>query len=104
MTLPYVTVGWSAVRNCGISRSYPLFALFVANNTISSRKKLGLFSYVSKKIISINTAATFQEVGGVTEPFTFCRWHKIFHSIALTRVPQCYAGCVKFCIYNNIYQ
>ena len=34
--------------------------------TISSRKKCGLFSSVFKKIISNNTKPTFQEVGGVT--------------------------------------
>ena len=33
---------------------------------ISSRKKCGLFSSVSKKIIHNNTTPTFQEVGGVT--------------------------------------
>ena len=33
---------------------------------ISSRKKCGLFSSVSKKIIPSNTTPTFQEVGGVT--------------------------------------
>ena len=32
----------------------------------SSRKKCGLFSSVSKKIIPNNTTLTFQEVGGVT--------------------------------------
>ena len=35
-------------------------------NIISSRKKCGLFSSVSKKIIFNNTTPTFQEVGGVT--------------------------------------
>ena len=33
---------------------------------ISSRKKCGLFSFVSKEIIHNNTTPTFQEVGGVT--------------------------------------
>ena len=33
---------------------------------ISSCKKCGLFSSVSKKIIPNNTTPTFQEVGGVT--------------------------------------
>ena len=33
---------------------------------ISSRKKCGLFSSVSKKIIPYNTTPTFQKVGGVT--------------------------------------
>ena len=33
---------------------------------ISSRKKCGLFSSVSKKIIPYNTTSIFQEVGGVT--------------------------------------
>ena len=45
---------------------------------ISSRKKCGLFSSVFKKIIPINTTPTFQEVGGVTKPLTFCRWPKNF--------------------------
>ena len=35
-------------------------------NIILSRKKCGLFSSVSKKIIPNNTTPTFQEVGGVT--------------------------------------
>ena len=43
---------------------------------ISLRKKCGLFSSVFKKIIPNNTTPTFQEVGGVTEPLLFCRWHK----------------------------
>ena len=40
---------------------------------ISSRKKCGLFSSVSKKIIPNNTTPTFQEVGGhgVTQPLIF---------------------------------
>ena len=42
---------------------------------ISSRKKCG-FSSVFMKIIPNNTTPTFQEVGGVTSPLTFCRWHK----------------------------
>ena len=45
---------------------------------ISSRKKSGLFSSVFKKIIPNNTTPTFQEVGGVPSPLTFCRWHKNF--------------------------
>ena len=45
---------------------------------ISSRKKSGLFSSVFTKIIPYNTTLTFQEVGGVTYPLTFCRWHKNF--------------------------
>ena len=45
---------------------------------ISSRKKCGFFSSVSKKIITNNTAPTFQEVGGVTKPLTFCRRHNNF--------------------------
>ena len=43
---------------------------------ISSRKKCGLFSSVLKKIIPNNTTPTLQEVGGVTKPLLFCRWHK----------------------------
>ena len=42
------------------------------------RKKCGLFSFVFKKIIPNNTTPTFQEVGGVTYPLNFCRWHKKF--------------------------
>ena len=45
---------------------------------ISSRKKSGLFSSVLNKIIPNNTTPTIQEVGGVTYPITFCRWHKNF--------------------------
>ena len=43
---------------------------------ISSSKKCGLFSSVFMKIIPNNTTRTFQEVGGVTYPLTFCQWHK----------------------------
>ena len=39
---------------------------------ISSHKMCGFISYVFKKIISKNTTATFQEVGGVTQPRIFC--------------------------------
>ena len=35
-------------------------------NTISLRKKYGLFTSVFKKVIPNNTTPTFQEVGGVT--------------------------------------
>ena len=45
-------------------------------NIISSRKKCDLLSSVFNKVIPNNTAPTFQEVGGVTEPLTFCRCHK----------------------------
>ena len=45
---------------------------------ISSRKKCGLFSSVFKKSIPNNTTPTFQKIGGVTQPLTFCRWHKNF--------------------------
>ena len=38
----------------------------------SSCKKCGLYSSVFKKIIPNNTSPTFQEVGGVTLPLTFC--------------------------------
>ena len=43
---------------------------------ISSRKKCGLFISVFMKNIPNNTTPTFQELGGVTLPLTFCRWHK----------------------------
>ena len=45
---------------------------------ISLPKKCGMFSSVSKKIIPNNTTHIFQEVGGVMNPLTFCRWHKNF--------------------------
>ena len=45
---------------------------------ITSREMCGLFSSVFKKIIPNNTAPTFQEVGGVTYPLTFCPWHNNF--------------------------
>ena len=45
---------------------------------ISSRKMCGLISSIFKKIIPNNTTPTFQEVGGVTQPRIFCRWHKNF--------------------------
>ena len=47
-------------------------------NTILSHKKCGSFSSVIKKIIPNNTTPTFQEVGEVTCPLTFCRCHKNF--------------------------
>ena len=43
---------------------------------ISSRKKCGFFSSEYKKNIPNTTSPTFQEVGGVTQPLIFCRWHK----------------------------
>ena len=64
VTLSHVTMGSSAVRNLGISRSYSRFALFVANNTISSRKKLGLFSYVSKKSFLLTLPLPFKKCVG----------------------------------------
>ena len=39
---------------------------------ISSRKMCGFISSVFKKIIPNNTTATFQEVGGVSQPRIFC--------------------------------
>ena len=42
---------------------------------ISSRKMCGFICSVSKKIISYNSIPTFQEVGEVTQPRIFCRWH-----------------------------
>ena len=45
---------------------------------ISSIKKCGLCCSVFKKVIPNNTTLTFQEVGGVTYPLTFCQWHKKF--------------------------
>ena len=45
---------------------------------ISSRKMCGFMCSVFKKIISNNAIPTFQEVGGVTRPRIFCRWHKNF--------------------------
>ena len=45
---------------------------------ISSRKICGFLSSVFKKTIPNNTTSIFQEVGGVTQPRIFCRWHKNF--------------------------
>ena len=45
---------------------------------ISSRKKCGMFCAVFKKSSPNNTTPTFQQVGGVHLPLTFCRWHKNF--------------------------
>ena len=45
---------------------------------ISPRKNSGLFGSAFKKNILNNTTPTFQEVGGVTQPLIFCRWHKNF--------------------------
>ena len=45
---------------------------------ISSCKKCSLLSSVFEKIIPNNTTPTFQEVGGVAYPLTFCRCHKNF--------------------------
>ena len=42
-------------------------------NIISSRRKCGLLSSVSKTIISNNITPTFQEVGGVIKPLIHCR-------------------------------
>ena len=50
---------------------------------ISSRKGCGLFSSVFKKIIPNNITPTFQEVGRVTLPRTFCRW-----ALELLMVPR----------------
>ena len=57
------------------------FDLFVANNALLSfrrAKVVGLFSSAFKKIIPNKTTPTFQEVGGVTQPLIFCRWHNNF--------------------------
>ena len=43
---------------------------------ISWRKKCGLFGSVFRKIIPNHTTPTFQEVGWVTLPLTFCQLHK----------------------------
>ena len=45
---------------------------------ISLHKKIVFFSSVFKKIISNDATPTFQEVGVVTEPIIFCRWHNNF--------------------------
>ena len=43
------------------------------------RRKRGLFSSPSEKIISKNTNPTFQEVGGVTRPLiTICPAHRVY--------------------------
>ena len=42
-------------------------------NINSLRKKCGLYSSVFKKIVPYNNTPTFQEVGRVTLPLTFCR-------------------------------
>ena len=70
-----VTTG---ARKCLLSI---FFALSVANNAYKlfrRTKKCGLFISVFKKIIPNSTTPTFQEVGGVTLPLTFCRLHKNF--------------------------
>ena len=57
------------------------FALFVSNKAYKlfrSAKKCGFFRSVFKKIIPNNITPTFQEVGGLTKPLTFCRWHENF--------------------------
>ena len=51
---------------------------------ISSRKMCGFICSVFKKIISINTIPTFQEVGGLTQPPIFCQGIRTSHGIALT--------------------
>ena len=38
----------------------------------------GFISSVFQKIIRNNAMPTFQEVGGVTQPCEFCRWHMKF--------------------------
>ena len=43
------------------------------------RRKRGLFSSPSEKIISKNTNPTFQEIGGVTRPLiTICPAHRVY--------------------------
>ena len=48
------------------------------DKNISSGKLCCFISSVFKKIIPNYTTPTFQEVGGVTQPRIFCRWHKNF--------------------------
>ena len=56
------------------------FALIVASNAYKSfriaQSVASLVLYSKKKNIPNNTTPTFQKVGGVTLPLTFCRWHK----------------------------
>ena len=60
---------------------------------ISSRKMCGFICTVLKKVIPNNTTPTFQEVGGVTQPCIFCRWHKNFlwYRITITEVIDFYS-------------
>ena len=74
-------------------------------NIISSRKKYGLCCSVFKKVIPNNTTHTFQEVGGVTKPLTFCRWHKNSHGIALTitKLIGFYSQGIFFCLFATVF-
>ena len=73
-------------RNCVTteSRKKPIkymFCLIYSQQCIiiiSSLQMFGFICSVLKKIISNNTIPTFQEVGGVTQPRIFYRWHKNF--------------------------
>ena len=47
------------------------------NKNISLRKTLTRLVLCSRKNISGDTTSTFQEVGGVTQPFIIFRPHKI---------------------------
>ena len=65
------------------------------NNNFVAQKLHGFFSSAFKKIIRNSTTPTFQEVGGVTRPFIFCRWHNNFswyrfnnHRIEIFLVPR----------------
>ena len=65
-------------------------------NIISPRKMYVWLSSVFKKIIPNNTTPTFQKVGGVTKPLTFCRWQRTSHGIALTitKLIDFYSQCI----------
>ena len=72
ITLNCVTTG---ARKMSIEYMFCFICSEQCIKIISSRKKWSLFSSIFKEI---NATPTFQKVGGVTLPLTFCRWHKNF--------------------------
>ena len=64
----------------------------------------GFNSSIFKKIIPNNTTPTFQEVGGVTQPRIFFRWHTS-HDIALTitKLIDFYSQCIFTFLFSTVF-
>ena len=70
-TVNCVTTG---AQKCLLRICFALFSSKQCIIIILSRKSCtAFFSSAFKKIIGNSTTPTFQEVGGVTRPFIFCR-------------------------------